>query len=172
MKRIALLSFALVIGGLILIEDVYGHGDLVRYGKKRKTGESWRCVSGKSRTTLYTHWKQSDLYSTHGNKHARNVNPDNHYHTREFRTWKTVGRSESGYRGVCDVRVTHCPTKKKSTYLGECHEDDIAHPDGDRCHWSDNDAYDEIKGVGSYVEFYDVEYVKKDPSCRVGSIID
>lgn len=136
MKRFTIIALALLLS-LAFVPEAIGHGILVKAGKKDYRGWSWGCMSGRSRTYLYTHWFQSDLHSTLGDIHVGGgapppgpggteyaLNPDLHPHHRYWSQWVSVGINETGYRNKCTVR-TECEMWNRWKKVAECTDEQL-----------------------------------------------
>ncbi len=134
--RCKILAGLLLLGCVLIVSDVYGHGSLVRKGEKQKIGEREACVSGLSIYRVTTTWKRSNLYSEDpgGDTHSKAVNPVNHYHVSEWTTSQDFTYPHPRYSYDCDVWESKCADEKvKKPYgnsLGYCFYNDTNCQDG------------------------------------------
>lgn len=161
---------ALLIGGaaVIVMGPAFGHEDeeyLVSRGVKTKTGESYRCVTGESTTSVIEYWERSDVYSVAGKPAA--PNPYNHAHSRRWSTTYDVTRGHSKYRSECDWYEMICVRGPDKLEVAICDRYSQA-PRDVACRRSRSAAADYVEVGPIFIAYY--RYVPGDLICKEGRV--
>lgn len=162
---------ALLIGGaaVIVMGPAFGHEDeeyLVSRGVKTKTtGDSYRCVTGESTTSVIEYWERSDLYRVAGKPAA--PNPSNHPHSQRWSTTYDVTRGHSKYRSECDWYELICVRGPDKLEVAICDRYSQA-PRDVACRRSRSASADYVEEGPIFIAYY--KYVPGDLVCTEGRV--